>query len=152
MLTPDASTDVPTSESVRYVPRHSAQGRATESGLSVVSWSHWGFRRLYAYTAEGDQVGWVDLDTWNRVLTMPELEATFEAALRETAGGSEESSYAPRRGLADAADFRATELTVDEPADEPWCADPGFTGRRAFFGEAGEPNAGADRITARRAF
>lgn len=51
--------------------------------LVVVPWSKFGSRRLYVDTADGQHVGWVDLETGHRSLAMPDLAPAFERALAE---------------------------------------------------------------------
>lgn len=51
------------------------------SGLTVARWSRFGMRRLYVNTADGVQVGWVDLVSGERTLALPDMAAAFEAAI-----------------------------------------------------------------------
>jgi hypothetical protein len=54
---------------------------AKNAPLRVVPWSKFGTHRLYVNTADGQQVGWVDLKTGHRSLAMPELASAFEIAV-----------------------------------------------------------------------
>lgn len=71
--------------------------------LVVNRWSRYGKHRLYVNTVDGQQVGWVDLDSGERVLSMPELADAFSAAVDGIVGGRSEP-YSPRR-MVDAPDF-----------------------------------------------
>lgn len=67
----------------------------TGSGLVVVKWSNWGKHRLYVNTADEQRVGWLDLDTGEPTIEMPELKRDFEAALHEAAALEEQVGEAP---------------------------------------------------------
>lgn len=122
-----------------YLPRRSEQGRTTESGLTVVPWSRWGLRRLYVNTGDGERVGWMDLDTGNRGLTLPDLGTRFDAALREACGAAAATTYAPRRGLADGPHQEEEFAPVRDAAGEPTSLGADRPGRRACFDQ--EPGA-----------
>jgi hypothetical protein len=61
-------------------------------------WSRYGKHRLYVNTVDGQQVGWADLDSGERVLSMPELADAFQVAVDGIVGGRSEP-YSPRRML-----------------------------------------------------
>jgi len=92
-------------EPATYVPQYGLDDGASDRSLVVVPWSNWGKHRLSVNTADGDQVGWVDLDTGERSLAMPELASEFEAALERHA---EEDDYQPRRGVISPAEHART--------------------------------------------
>lgn len=79
-----------------YVPQYGVDDDTGDQSLVVVPWSNWGKHRLYVNTADGAQVGWVDLDTGERSLVMLELAFEFEAAIQSH---DEEEQYQPRRGV-----------------------------------------------------
>lgn len=80
------------------------QTRVQDAPTLVVNrWSRYGKRRLYVNTVDDQQVGWVDLDSGERVLSMPELADAFGAAVDGIVGGRSEP-YSPRR-MVDAPDF-----------------------------------------------
>ena len=128
-----------------------------DQSLVVVPLSIWGKHRLYVNTADGQQVGWVDLDTGERSLVILELAFEFEAAIQNH---DEEDDYQPRRGVIASAEhprpgahavrrFGSTpvDLSENRPGEqlearaealeagqEPAPAGPGFAGKRAFSG------------------
>lgn len=139
-----------------YVPLHRLEDTPGAGPLVVVPWSRWGKHRLYVNTADGEQVGWVDLDTGERSLTLPELAAAFEIAIQNPS----EDAYLPRRGIAAPAEraraaapsparvveavpvdlsgnrpgeqLEAQIAAVLQAGQEPTLAGPGFSGRRAY--------------------
>ncbi|MCC6497732.1 MAG: NERD domain-containing protein [Propionibacteriaceae bacterium] len=114
----------------------------TESGLVVVKWSNWGKHRLYVNTVAEQRVGWLDLDTGERSLDLPQFASVFEAALEEVADIDERGSYSPRRTVTppvlDLADRRPGEhleaqiAATIEAGRELKPAVPGFEGKRAY--------------------
>ncbi len=80
------------------------QTRAQDATTLVVNrWSRYGKRRLYVNTADGQQVGWADLDSGERVLSMPALADAFGTAV-DGIIGERSQPYSPRRVL-DTPDF-----------------------------------------------
>jgi hypothetical protein len=73
---------------------------ANVAPLVAVPWSKFGARRLYIDTADGQHVGWVDLNTGHRSLVMPELAPAFSLAMSEA-----EEARTPRRALDQAIEF-----------------------------------------------
>ena len=69
--------------------------------LVVVPWSKFGTHRLYVNNADGQQVGWVDLKTGHRSLTMPELASAFEIAVADAEDAATEAtdSDTPHRAI-----------------------------------------------------
>ena len=114
----------------------------TGSGLVVVKWSNWGMHRLYVNTADERRVGWLDLDTGEPTIEMPELKRDFEAALHEAASLEEQVGEAPRRIISDPvtdlADRRPGEhlevqiAAAAESGQELKPAHPDFQGKRAY--------------------
>jgi len=142
-----------------YVPQYGLDDGRSDQSLVVVPLSKWGKHRLYVNTADGAQVGWVDLDTGERSLVILELAFEFEAAIQ--AHDADEDDYLPRRGVIASAEhlrtgahavrrFESTpvDLGGDRPGeqpgariaaapeavDEPVPARPDFAGKRAFAG------------------
>ena len=68
------------------------------SALTVARWFKYGKRRLYVNTADGVQVGWVDLASGERTLTLPDLAEAFEAAIAAEQTDIPEP-YVPRHAL-----------------------------------------------------
>lgn len=114
----------------------------TGSGLVVVKWSNWGKHRLYVNTADERRVGWLDLDTGEPTIEMPELKRDFEAALHEAASLEEQVGEAPRRTISDPvtdlADRRPGEhleaqiAAAAESGQELRPAHPDFQGKHAY--------------------
>lgn len=114
----------------------------TETGLIVVKWSKWGKHRLYVNTADDRTVGWLDVDSGEPTLDMPELKPDFEAALQEARAIEETVGYVPRRTIADPvldlAFRRPGEhleqqiAAASEAGRELKPAQPDFPGRRAY--------------------
>ena len=75
-----------------------ARARRVTDRLEVVRWSRYGKRRLYVNTPVGTAVGWVDLNTGERWLAMPDLAEVFEATIADHEPAIP-ASYAPRRAL-----------------------------------------------------
>ena len=73
---------------------------ANVAPLVAVPWAKFGARRLYIDTADGQHVGWVDLNTGHRSLAMPELAPAFSVAMSEA-----EEARTPRRALDQAIEF-----------------------------------------------
>jgi len=134
-------------EPATYVPQYGLDDGTSDGSLVVVPLSNWGKHRLYVNTADGDQVGWIDLDTGERSLVMPGLASEFEAALQSHDG--DEDDYQPRRGvIASAAHartgaysvrrFEPTPIDPSSPAleadPEPTPERPEFSGKRAYSG------------------
>ena len=143
-----------------YVPQYSLDDGSSDPSLVVTPWSHWGKHRLYVNTADGQQVGWVDLDTGERSLVILELAFEFEAAIQNHDG--EEDDYQPRRGVVASTELTSTtgahtvlrfgSTPVDfsgnrpgeqldariaaalEAGKEPAPARPDFAGKRAYSG------------------
>jgi hypothetical protein len=88
-----------------YVPQYGLDDGSSDQSLVVVPLSNWGKRRLYVNTADGEQVGWVDLDTGERSLVILELAFEFEAAIQSH---DEEDDYQPRRGVIASAEHPST--------------------------------------------
>lgn len=63
---------------IPLTPTHST---SDGSALTVTRWFKYGKRRLYVNTADGVQVGWVDLISGERTVALPDMEAAFEAAI-----------------------------------------------------------------------
>ncbi len=82
---------------LHYVPQYSLDDGTSDQSLVVVPLSNWGKHRLYVNTADGQQVGWVDLDTGERSLVILELAFEFEAAIKSH--DADEDDYQPRRGV-----------------------------------------------------
>ncbi len=102
--------------SVNTPPR--ALTDATE--LLVNPWSRYGKHRLYVNMPDGTPVGWVDLDTGERSLSMPDLADAFDAAIAAHAT----ASYTPRRVAAEPVPTPAPRRAIpDSPGNE---RDPGF--------------------------
>jgi hypothetical protein len=80
-----------------YVPQYGLDDGTSDGSLVVVTWSNWGKHRLCVNTVDGDQVGWVDLDTGERSLAMPGLASEFDAAIQNH--DEDEDEYRPRRGV-----------------------------------------------------
>ncbi|HEY3407611.1 MAG TPA: hypothetical protein VGK53_05510, partial [Propionicimonas sp.] len=89
-----------------YVPQYSLDDGSSDPSLVVTPWAHWGKHRLYVNTADGQQVGWVDLDTGERSLVILELAFEFEAAIQNHDG--EEDDYQPRRGVVASTELPST--------------------------------------------
>ena len=93
---------------------------ANNAPLVAVPWSKFGARRLYIDTADGQHVGWVDLNTGHRSLAMPELAPAFSLAMSEA-----EEARVPRRALDQAIEFAllsghaALQVSEPAPADVP---------------------------------
>ena len=68
------------------------------SALTVIRWFKYGKRRLYVNTADGVQVGWVDLVSGERTLALPAMAAAFEAAIATDQTGKP-LPYVPRHVL-----------------------------------------------------
>ena len=143
-----------------YVPQYCLDDGTRDQALVVVPLSNWGKHRLYVNTLDGQQVGWVDLDTGERSLVILELAFEFEAAIKNH--DADEDDYQPRRGvLASAEHPRSTGAHAvrrfgSDPVDhsvnradeqleaqiaaaleagpEPAPARPAFPGRRAYSG------------------
>ena len=77
--------------------------------LVVVPWSQFGARRLCVDTTDGRHVGWVNLDTGQRSLAIPELEPAFEIAVSESAVSESADASTPRWALAQAIEFALIE-------------------------------------------
>ncbi len=75
-----------------------AGARRVTDRLEVVRWSRYGRRRLYVNTPVGTPVGWVDLNTGERSLAMPDLAAAFEATIADHEAATP-APYTPRRAL-----------------------------------------------------
>lgn len=122
-------------EPATYVPQYGLDDGTDDRSLVVVPLSNWGKRRLYVNTADGEQVGWVDLDTGERSLVMAGLASEFEAALDSHA---EEDDYQPRRGvIASAEPARTGAYSVRRFDSAPLdlsAAHPESSGKRAFSG------------------
>ena len=142
-------------------PRRGTSGRMTETGLIVVKWSKWGKHRLYVNTADDRTVGWLDVDSGEPTLDMPELKPDFEAALQEARAIEETVGYVPRRTIADPvldlAFRRPGEhleqqiAAASEAGRELKPAQPDFPGRRAYSAmELGVLGERAVEIGARR--
>lgn len=71
------------------------------ASLVVARWFRYGKRRLYVKTAEGAEVGWADVDTGDRTLAMPELQAAFDEAVSLELAVLP-PDYVPRRVLEEA--------------------------------------------------
>ena len=143
--------------SAPYVPQYCLDDDTRDQSLVVVPLSNWGKHRLYVNTADGQQVGWVDLDTGERSLVILELAFEFEAAIQNH---DEEDDYQPRRGVIASAEHPRpgahavrrfgsppVDLSENRPGEqlearaealeagqEPAPAGPGFAGKRAFSG------------------
>jgi hypothetical protein len=143
-----------------YVPQYCLDDSTSEQALVVVPLSNWGKHWLYVNTADGQQVGWVDLDTGERSLVILELAFEFEAAIKSH--DADEDDYQPRRGVVASAEhprtsgahavrrFESTPVDLSEhrpaeqleaqisaalePGQEPMPARPDFSGRRAWSG------------------
>jgi hypothetical protein len=142
-----------------YVPQYGLDDDTSDQSLVVVPLSNWGKRRLYVNTADGQQVGWVDLDTGERSLVILELAFEFEAAIQSH--DADEDDYQPRRGVIASAEhprpgahavrrFGSTPLDLSgsrsdeqlgariavalEAGQEPAPERPDFAGRRAYSG------------------
>lgn len=102
--------------SVNTPPR--ALTDATE--LLVNPWSRYGKHRLYVNMPDGTQVGWVDLDTGERLLPVPELGEAFDAAI----AAHTTASYAPRRVAAEPGAAPPPRRAI--PASQGDERDPGF--------------------------
>ncbi|MGB4916459.1 MAG: nuclease-related domain-containing protein [Propionicimonas sp.] len=123
-------------------PRRGTYGWMTETGLVVVKWSKWGKHRLYVSTVDERTVGWLDLDTGEPTLDMPELKPDFEAAVQEAAAIEDAVGYSPRRTIADPvpdlADRRPGEhleaqiAAAVDAGRELKPAHPDFQGKRAY--------------------
>lgn len=111
----------------------------------VVPSSRWGLRRLYVNTGDGERVGWMDLDTGNRSLTLPELKTRFDAALREACGVAAATTYAPRHSLADVPHREEESAPIREAAGEPTSVAADLPRRRACSDQ--EPGAAEDQHT-----
>ena len=74
------------------------------TALVVVPWSQFGARRLCVDTTDGRHVGWVNLDTGQRSLAMPDLEPAFENAVSESG-----DARTPRWALAQAIELALIE-------------------------------------------
>ena len=48
--------------------------------VTVRRWQRFGCDRLYGHTADGRDVGWIDLDTGERSIELPGFAAAFERA------------------------------------------------------------------------
>lgn len=67
---------------VSAITASTVEASATVSSpLVVTRWLRYGKRRLYVKTADGTEVGWVDLVSGERSLAMAELADAFEAAI-----------------------------------------------------------------------
>ncbi len=75
-----------------------AGARRVTDRLEVVRWSRYGKRRLYVNTPVGTPVGWVDLNTGERWLALPDLAAAFETAIADLEAAIP-APYTPRRAL-----------------------------------------------------
>jgi len=96
-VTPRTSSGThPNAEPRPHVPQRVAAVPA-DAPLEVVPWSRYGKHRLYVNTADGRQVGWLDLDTGARNLAMPDRAEAFEAAI--SAPRTDTRRDAPRRAL-----------------------------------------------------
>jgi hypothetical protein len=142
-----------------YVPQYGLDDGRSDQSLVVVPLSNWGKHRLYVNTADGAQVGWVDLDTGERSLVILELAFEFEAAIQSH--DADEDDYQPRRGVIASAEhprpgahavrrFGSTPVDLSgsrlgekleaqiavalEAGQEPAPSRPDFAGRRAFAG------------------
>ncbi len=143
-----------------YVPQYGLDDGTSDQSLVVVPLSNWGKHWLYVNTADGAQVGWVDLDTGERSLVILELAFEFEAAIQ--AHDADEDDYLPRRGVIASAEHPRTgahavrrfdstpvdlggnrpgeeleaQITAAAPeaGQEPVLARPDFAGKRAFAG------------------
>jgi hypothetical protein len=143
-----------------YVPQYSLDNGMSDQSLVVVPLSNWGKHRLYVNTADGQQVGWVDLDTGERSLVILELAFEFEAAIQSH--DADEDDYQPRRGVLASAEHTRTTgahivqrfgsapvgLSGNRPGEQleaqiaaaleagqqPAPASPGFPGKRAYSG------------------
>ena len=141
-----------------YVPQYCLDDSTSEQALVVVPLSNWGKHWLYVNTADGQQVGWVDLDTGERSLVILELAFEFEAAIKSH--DADEDDYQPRRGVLASAEhpsstgahavrrFGSTPVdhNVNRPDEqlevqiaaaleagpEPAPARPAFAGKRAY--------------------
>ncbi len=96
-----------------YVPQHGLDDAKGDGPLVVVPWSKWGKRRLYVSTADGDRVGWVDLDTGERSLAVSGRASEFEAAIQSYS----EDAYLPRRGIAAPAEQARSAATSPRRAE-----------------------------------
>jgi hypothetical protein len=96
---------------------------ATNAMLVVVPWSMFGTQRLYVNTADGKQVGWVDLKTGRRSLIVPELASAFEIAVSDAddAPTGAAGSHTPRRALDQLIEFAliAGQASLDAPESMP---------------------------------
>lgn len=99
---------------------------AKNAPLVVVPWSKFGARRLYVDTADGQHVGWVDLNTGHRSLVMPELAPAFEIAMSEADDAPTEPADArmPHRALEQAIEFALIAGHASLHACESTRADP----------------------------
>ena len=84
------------------------------SALTVARWFKYGKRRLYVNTADGVQVGWVDLASGERALVLPGLADAFEAAI-----AAEQTDipvpYVPRHALGEPTPPAEPQLAAIEP-------------------------------------
>ncbi len=124
------------------VPRRGTRGWMTESGLVVVKWSNWGKRRFYVNTLDDRPVGWLDRDSGERSLDLPELASEFEAAVEEAATLDDRVGSSPRRTFVEP----AVDLSARRPGEhleahiaatveagrELKPAVTGFEGKRAY--------------------
>jgi hypothetical protein len=63
--------------------------------VTVRRWQRFGFDRLYGHTADGRNVGWVDLDTGERSFELPGFAEAFERAVEAWRHGHPANSRLP---------------------------------------------------------
>ena len=63
--------------------------------VTVRRWQRFGFDRLYGRTADGRNVGWVDLDTGERSIELPGFEAAFERTVEAWRHGHPANARVP---------------------------------------------------------
>jgi len=88
---------------------------ADGQALTVTRWFKYGKRRLYVNTAEGVQVGWVDLASGERTLAVPGLADAFEEAIARQQTEVPEP-YVPRHALNEPTPPKEPQLAAIEPA------------------------------------